>query len=54
MAFGHASLPTRKYVYGVREFLPRPSRVGKITTPLPPRERFAGHDLALAQMRLAH
>lgn len=54
MAFGHKALPTRKYVYGVREFLPRPPRVGKITEKMPPRERFEGHDLALTQDRLAH
>lgn len=54
MAFGHASLPTRKFVYGVREFLPRPPRVGKLVQKMPPRERFEGHELAISQMRLAH
>lgn len=56
MAFGHESMPTRKYVYGCREFLPRPVRVGKLdrSVPVPPRERFAGHDLAVEQLFKAH
>lgn len=56
MAFGHASLPTRKFAYGVREFLARPPRVGPIPPDAPrsPRVRFDGHDRATNQMLLAH
>lgn len=56
MAFGYAALPTRKYAFGLREFLPRPPRVGRIPpgSVRVPRQRFAGHDLATHQMLMAH
>jgi len=63
MAFGHASLPTRKYSYGVCEFIPRkyiapaPDSTPAVPAASPsrvPRQRFEGHDLAIEQMRLAH
>lgn len=49
MAFGHSSLPTRKYAYGAREFLPR-DPAGDDS----PRVRFEGHDAAVEQLRAAH
>lgn len=42
MAFGFSSQATRKYAYGVREFLPQS------------RDRFDGHDEAVNQLRLAN
>lgn len=57
MAFGHASKPTKKYVYGCREFLPRPVRVGPLDRAnSPPGQRilFDGHALAVEQMYKAH
>lgn len=54
MAFGNASLPTRKFVYGVREFPVQPTRaVDPVTGRKAPRERFGGFDVVLYQMRLA-
>lgn len=53
MAFGNASLPTRKYVYGAREFLPG-ARLKDANDNKLPRLRFPGHDLAVEQLRLAH
>lgn len=57
MSFGHESKPTKKYVYGCREFLPRPVRVGKLdrtAIPPSPRQRFDGHDRAVNQLFKAH
>ncbi len=48
MAFGNASLPTRKYVYGARETIPG------VSTDQGKPVRFAGHDLAVEQLFKAH
>ncbi len=53
MAFGNKSKPTRKWNYGLREFLPGPRPKDDQGHKLH-RQRFAGHDLAVAQMKLAH
>lgn len=52
MAFGNASLPTRKYVFGAREFLPGPRAASGDTKA--PRQRFIGHDIAVDQLFRAH
>lgn len=48
MAFGFAADPTRKWRYGLREFLPRSPGSPGIPT------RFPGHDVVVIQLRLAH